>query len=121
MKTPGPDHPITVYPTQGRVTVRWNGQIIADTTRALTLEEAGFPTMQYIPTEDVEAAVLEPSPHVTYCPYKGDATYFTLKAPGQRTLNAAWTYKEPFETFASIAGYQPFYPDRVQQISVVKA
>jgi len=120
MKIPGIDHPITVQPTQGRVTVRWNGQIIADTTRALTLEEAGFASVQYIPLEDVEASLLEPSPHVTYCPYKGDATYFTLKASGQRTLNAVWTYKEPFEAVAPIAGYLAFYPDRVQQISVVE-
>ena len=119
MKIPGADHPITVQPTHGRVTVRWNGQIIADTTRALTLEEAGFASVQYIPREDVEAGLLEPSPHVTYCPYKGDATYYTLKAPGQRTLNAVWTYQEPFEAVASIAGYLAFYPDRVQQILVV--
>lgn len=118
MKIPGPDHPITVKPTEGRVTVRWNSGVIADTTRALTLEEAGFAPVQYIPLADVNAEVLEPSPHVTYCPYKGDATYYTLKATGNRILNAVWTYKEPFEAVASIAGYVAFYPDRVDKITV---
>lgn len=120
MKIPGPDHPINVRATEGRVTVRWNGQIIADTTAALTLEEAGFAPVQYIPLADVEAGVLEPSPHVTYCPYKGDATYFTLKAGGQRSLNAVWTYREPFAAVAEIAGYLAFYPDRVDKISLVE-
>lgn len=118
MKIPGPDHPISVKASAGRVTVRWNGQLIADSSRALTLEEAGFAPVQYLPLEDVEASVLEPSPHVTYCPYKGDATYYTLKAGGQRTLNAVWTYKEPFAAVASIAGYVAFYPDRVDKIHV---
>jgi uncharacterized protein (DUF427 family) len=118
MKIPGPDHPISVKASVGRVTVRWNGQLIADSSRALTLEEAGFAPVQYLPLEDVEASVLEPSPHVTYCPYKGDATYYTLKAGGQRTLNAVWTYKEPFAAVASIAGYVAFYPDRVDRIQL---
>lgn len=117
MKIPGPDHPITVKPTEGRVSVRWNGQVIADTSRALTLEEAGFAPVQYIPLADVEASVLEPSPHATYCPYKGDASYYTLKAEGQRTLNAVWTYREPFPAVAQIAGHVAFYPERVEKIS----
>lgn len=120
MKIPGPDHPISVRPTQARVTVRWNGQVIADTTGALILEEAGFAPVHYIPLSDVEPGVLEPSPHVTYCPYKGDATYFTLKAAGQRTLNAVWTYREPFAAVAEIAGYLAFYPDRVDKILVAE-
>ena len=118
MKIPGPDHPITVKATEGRVTVRWNGQVIADTTGALTLEEAGFAPVQYVPLADVKAEVLEPSPHVTYCPYKGDASYFTLKAASLRIVNAVWTYKEPFEAVASIAGYLAFYPDRVDKIAI---
>ena len=120
MKIPGPDHPITVKPTEGRVTVRWNGQQIAASDRALTLEEAGFAPVQYLPLEDVQADLLEPSPHVTYCPYKGDASYYTLKTDGQRTLNAVWTYKEPFEAVSAIAGYLAFYPDRVDQIKVTE-
>jgi uncharacterized protein (DUF427 family) len=118
MKIPGPDHPITVKPTEGRVTVHWNGQIIADTTRALTLEEAGFAPVQYIPLADVEAGVLEPSPHVTYCPYKGDASYYTLNAKGLRILNAVWTYKAPFEAVATILDHLAFYPDRVDKIMI---
>ncbi|MBN9420094.1 hypothetical protein ABS71_00070 [bacterium SCN 62-11] len=120
MKIPGPDHPITVKPTEGRVTVRWNGQEIADSGRALTLEEAGFPPVQYLPLEDVRSELFEPSPHVTYCPYKGDASYYTLKGEGQRSLNAVWTYKEPFAAVASIAGYVAFYPDRVDKITVTE-
>lgn len=118
MKIPGPDHPISVAPAAGRVVVRWNGRVIADSSRALTLEEAGFAPVHYIPAEDVVAEVLEASPHLTYCPYKGDASYFTLNASGMRTLNAVWCYKEPFPAVADIAGYLAFYPDRVDRITV---
>lgn len=114
---PGPRHPITIAPTGKTVVVRVGGQVIAESDRALTLEEAGYGPVQYVPLEDVDDAVLTPTEHETYCPYKGDASYYSIPAGGDRSLNAVWTYETPFEAMAQIKDYVAFYPDRVDKIS----
>lgn len=118
MKIPGPDHPIAITPTKGRVVVTWNGEIVADSRNALTLTEGSYPPAQYIPLADVKAAVLERSTHQTYCPYKGDAGYYTLKSGGTRTENAIWTYEHPYPAVAAIAGHVAFYPNKVDSIAI---
>ncbi len=108
IRIPGPDHPITIEPYSDRVVVRLRGEVIADSRDALVLREATYPAVHYIPRKDVQMGLLEPSPHQTYCPYKGDASY--LGAPG--LPNAVWSYETPYPAVAEIAGHLAFYPDR---------
>ena len=117
VKIPGPDHPIAIEPNTARVVVKVGGKVIADTTAALTLREASYPPVQYIPRRDVDMAALTRSEQTTYCPYKGDASYYSIPAGGDRSLNAVWTYETPFEAMAQIKDYVAFYPDRVDEIS----
>lgn len=114
MKLPGPDHPITITPNARRVRVTAGDVVIAETARALTLQEAKYPAVQYVPREDANMALLERTNRTTHCPYKGDASYYSVKA-GARTLdNAIWTYETPFPAMAEIAGHLAFYPDKVK-------
>ena len=111
---PGPDHPITIEPTGTRVVARVGSQIIADTTRALTLREANYPPVQYIPLDDVDQTLLAPSAAATYCPYKGDASYYSITAADGILADAVWSYREPYEAVADIAGRVAFYTERVE-------
>ena len=117
MKIPGPDHPIEIQPTPSRIMVTVGGKIIANSQDALTLSEAGYPPVQYIPRRDVNMAALTRSGHATYCPYKGEASYYSIPAGGDRSTNAVWTYEAPFPAMAAIAGYVAFYSDRVDEIA----
>ena len=117
MRVPSPDHPISIEANSARVVVTVGGQVIADTRAALTLREASYPPVQYFPREDVNMAALTRSEHTTYCPYKGDASYFSIPAGGDGSFNAAWSYEAPFEAMAQIKAYVAFYPDRVDEIS----
>jgi uncharacterized protein (DUF427 family) len=116
MKLPGPDHPITIARNAKRVRVHFAGKVIADTTRALNLQEASYPAVNYIPRADVDMAALTRTAHHTHCPYKGDASYFTISR-GERTAdNAVWSYEHPFPAMAEIQEHLAFYPDRVDGI-----
>lgn len=115
-KIPGPDHPIRIDRNPSRVVVLLAGRVVADTVHALTLREASYPPVHYIPREDVDMAALERTQHATYCPYKGDASYYSIRAGGELSVNAIWTYEEPFEAVAAIKDHLAFYPDRVDSI-----
>ena len=117
MKIPGSDHPISIDANPARIVVIVGEKVIADTHHALTLREASYPAVQYIPRRDVDMAALKRSEHTTYCPYKGDASYYSIPAGGDRSLNAVWSYENPFEAMAQIKDYVAFYPDRVDEIS----
>jgi uncharacterized protein (DUF427 family) len=119
VKIPGPDHPIFITPTPGRVIVRLGGRVIADTRRALTLREASYPGVKYIPRQDVDMSLLERTDHATYCPYKGDASYFSLPVGGERSRNAVWSYEQPYAAVAEIRDHLAFYPDRVDAIEEI--
>lgn len=114
MKLPGPDHPITITPTPRRVRVTAGDIVIAETTKALTLKEARYPAVQYVPREDANMALLERTDRVTHCPYKGDASYYSIKADGKTLDNAIWTYETPFPAMTEITGHLAFYPDKVK-------
>jgi uncharacterized protein (DUF427 family) len=116
MKVPGPDHPITIEPNPNRIVVSVAGRIVADTAHALTLREAGYRPVQYIPRKDVDMTLLERSDHTTYCPYKGDCGYFSIPLGGGRSINAAWSYEDPYEAVGAIKDHVAFYPDRVGAI-----
>jgi uncharacterized protein (DUF427 family) len=114
-KIPGPDHPITIEENRGRVVVSVAGRVIADTRDALTLREASYPPVQYIPRKDVDMALLKRTDHATYCPYKGDCAYYSIPLGAERGVNAVWTYETPFAAVAAIKDHLAFYPDRVDQ------
>ncbi|HXD44633.1 MAG TPA: DUF427 domain-containing protein [Pseudolabrys sp.] len=118
MKQPGPDHPITISRSGRHVRVRFGGRIIADTTRALELKEASYPPVFYIPRADADMSALTPTAHHTHCPYKGDASYFTISAGERRAENAVWSYEAPFPAMAEIKEHLAFYPNRVDEIEV---
>jgi uncharacterized protein (DUF427 family) len=117
IKIPGPDHPITIEPNAARVVVVVAGRVVADTTAALTLHEANHEIVQYIPRADVDMALFERTDHGSYCPYKGDASYYSIPAGGTRSANAVWTYEDPYAAVAAIKDYVAFYPDRVDAIT----
>jgi uncharacterized protein (DUF427 family) len=112
-RIPGPDHPITIAPTDQRFVVRAHGKVVADSSATLTLSEAAYPPVQYFPLADVDEAVLRPSSSSTYCPYKGDASYYSIAVADGEIDDAIWTYTEPYPAVAEIAGHVAFYPDRV--------
>jgi uncharacterized protein (DUF427 family) len=116
VKIPGPDHPITIEPNAKRVVVTIAGKTIADSRNALTLREANYPPVQYIPRKDVDMTLLERTEHTSYCPYKGDASYYSLPLGGERSANAVWTYESAYDAVGQIAGHVAFYPDRVDSI-----
>jgi uncharacterized protein (DUF427 family) len=117
IKLPGPDHPISIQHNPDRVVVSVAGQAIADTRNALTLREADYSPVQYIPRQDVDFAQLEQTDHATYCPYKGDCNYYSVPAGGKKSVNAVWTYEDPYPAVAQIQGHVAFYPDRVDEIA----
>jgi uncharacterized protein (DUF427 family) len=116
MKQPGPDHPISIEASNKRVRVRFAGKLVADTTRALMLKEASYPPVYYIPRADADMSLLKPTDHATHCPYKGDASYFTIAADGRESGNAIWSYEQPFPAVAEIKDHLAFYPSRVDSI-----
>lgn len=113
IKTPGPDHPITVEKNPERVVVRVGDQVVADTTAALVLRESTYPAVQYVPLTDVNPAFLKETDTSTYCPFKGDASYYTLVTDEGEHVDAIWTYLEPHPAVAEIAGHVAFYPNKV--------
>jgi uncharacterized protein (DUF427 family) len=117
IKLPSPDHPISIRRNPARVVVSVAGQVIADTRSALTLREADYPPVQYIPREDVDLTQLKRTDHATYCPYKGDCSYYSVPAGGKKSVNAVWTYEDPYPAVEEIKGHVAFYPDRVDEIA----
>jgi len=116
VKIPNPEHPIAIAPNPARVVVTVAGRVVADTRAALTLCEASYRPVHYIPREDVDMALLTRSAHATYCPYKGDCAYYSIPLGGENSVNAIWTYEQPYEAVASIKDRIAFYPNRVDSI-----
>src|ERR1700676_2372312 len=108
IKLPGPDHPITIEPSRDRVLVRLARQVIADTREALTLREAKYPPVQYIPRKDVNMALLTRTEHATYCPYKGDSSYYSIAVGKERSVNSVWSYESPYSAVAAIKDHVAF-------------
>jgi len=116
IRTPGPEHPITIEPNPARVVVTFGGRVVADSRAALSLRESTYPAVQYIPASDVDMSLLERTRHTTYCPFKGDAAYYSVTVDGATAKNAVWTYEAPHDAVARITGHLAFYPDRVDAI-----
>lgn len=118
---PGPDHPITLEKSASRVVVTVAGKVVADSTNAIVLRESTYPGVAYIPREDVDVSLLERTDHTTWCPYKGDASYYSIPAGGERSTNAIWTYEAPHDAVAEIKDHVAFYPNRVDSIEELPA
>ena len=116
IKIPGPDHPISIQRDTERVIVSVAGRVIAETRQALTLCEAQYPAVHYIPRKDVDMTLLARTDRTTYCPYKGDCSYFSIPLGGERSINAVWSYEAPYAAVTPIKDYLAFYPDRVDAI-----
>lgn len=114
MKTPGPDHPIRMETNPRRVRGRVENHVIADTADALTLSEADYAPVQYLPRKDVETGFLSQTDKVTHCPYKGDATHYSMMINGDLMENCAWSYEAPFPAVEAIRGRIAFYVDKVE-------
>ncbi|WP_448953156.1 DUF427 domain-containing protein [Labrys neptuniae] len=116
MRIPGPDHPITIEPSGERVVIRVGGRVIADSRQALSLKEASYPAVLYVPRGDVDMSALTRTDHATYCPYKGECSYYSIPTGGDRAVNAVWTYETPYPSVTAIKEHLAFYPDRVDAI-----
>jgi uncharacterized protein (DUF427 family) len=114
IKIPGPDHPITIEKNPNRVVISYAGQVLAATSNALTMREAKYPAIQYIPRADVDIAKLARTAHTTYCPFKGNCSYYSLPGGEECGTNAVWTYEAPFPAVETIRDHLAFYPDRVE-------
>jgi uncharacterized protein (DUF427 family) len=118
VRIPGPDHPITITPNAARVIVSVGGKVVADSAHALSLKEATYPAVLYIPRSDVDMSLLARTDHATYCPFKGDCSYYSIPAGGERSVNAVWSYEAPYASVAEIRDHVAFYPDRVDSIEL---
>jgi uncharacterized protein (DUF427 family) len=115
-RIPGPDHPISIEPTPSHVVVRVAGKVVVDTRSALILREASYPPMLYLPRSDADLSLLQRTDHATYCPYKGDCSYYSIPVGGAKSINAVWTYEEPYAAVEAIKGYLAFYRDRIDSV-----
>jgi uncharacterized protein (DUF427 family) len=118
IRIPGPDHPITITPFEGAVKVTVAGKTMAESSRTLLLEEKGYSPVYYIPREDADMSLLVRTTHYTYCPYKGDCTYYSIPIGGTKSEFAVWTYEHPYEAVAVIKNHLAFYPTRVDDLTV---
>ena len=119
IRIPGPDHPIAISPAEATIRVTVAGRIVAESTRALRLEEKGYPPVYYLPRNDADMSLFVRTAHYTYCPYKGDCSFYSIPIGGANSDNAVWTYEGPYEAVASIGGYLAFYPSCVDAIEVI--
>jgi uncharacterized protein (DUF427 family) len=115
VKIPDATHPITIRSTGSRVTVRVGGVTVAESDNALSLAEASYPVVQYIPIADVDQSLLRRAESHTYCPYKGEASYYSLQTQdGATETDLIWTYEQPYDAVAEIADHVAFYPNRAE-------
>jgi uncharacterized protein (DUF427 family) len=119
IKIPGSDHPIAISLADGSVRVTIAGKIVAESTQALLLEEKGYAPVYYLPRTDADMSLLVRTTHYTYCPYKGDCTYYSIPLGGTKSEYAVWTYENPYQAVADIKDHLAFYPTRVDAIEVI--
>lgn len=116
MASQAPAHRITIEPNPKRIQVKFNGQVVVDTTRALTLREGNQPPVQYLPRADANLSHFVRTETTTTCPFKGEASYYSLDVDGQMAPDAVWTYETPNPEVTAIKDHLAFYPNRVELI-----
>ncbi|MEN8184376.1 MAG: DUF427 domain-containing protein [Myxococcota bacterium] len=109
-----PDYRVDLEPNAGRVRVRLAGEVVADSERALLVRETKHDPVVYFPRQDVRFDLLERTEHRTFCPFKGDACYWTLRVGDRTETDLVWSYEDPFEEVEGLKDYVSFYPDRVE-------
>ena len=114
-----PDHRVDLLPEERRVRVTFGGTVIADSKRALRVEETGHGPVHYVPEKDVRLDLMHPTEHKTYCPFKGDCSYWTVAVDGGKAENAVWGYRAPYDEANGLAGHYAFYTSRVDSIEVL--
>jgi uncharacterized protein (DUF427 family) len=114
------EHPITIVEAKGRTQVTWKGAVIADSAKALDLKEATYPSVKYIPRAHADMRLLRRTSHTSHCPYKGDASYFSIMVDGHVSENAVWSYENPLPGVAAIKDHLAFYPTRVDRIEEIE-
>ena len=119
IKIPGPDHPITISPAEGKIRVTVAGKVVAGSSHALRLDQKGYPPVYYISRTDAGMSLLVRTTHYTYCPYKGDCTYYSIPIGGTKSEFAVWTYEKAYDSVASIKDYLAFYPTRLDAIEII--
>jgi uncharacterized protein (DUF427 family) len=119
IRIPGPDHPITISPAEGKVRVRVAGRIVAETSQALRLEEKGYSPVYYLPRNDADMSLLVRTTHYSYCPYKGDCTYYSIPIGGSKSEYAVWTCEKPYAAVPEIREHRALHPSRVDAIGVI--
>jgi uncharacterized protein (DUF427 family) len=119
IRIPGPNHPITISPAEGKVRVTVAGRIIAESAQALRLDEKGYPSVYYLPRTDADMSLLVRTTHYSYCPYKGDCSYYSIPIGGSKSEYAVWTYEKPYDAVTEIKERLAFYPTRVDAIEVI--
>lgn len=117
--TRNPDHTVRFEKSDKRIVVKFADEVIADTQQALICKESGYQDAFYIPMTDTNLGVFRPTDHSSFCPYKGEASYWTIEIGGARSVNAAWSYDLPFDEAAEVIQHFAFYPDRVESIEVL--
>jgi len=117
-RVPGPDHPITIEASRSHIVVSVAMIEIVNARYALILREANYPPVFYVPRKDVDMSLLRRTDHVTYCPYKGECSYYSIPVGGAKSINAVWSYEEPYAAVAEIKGHLAFYRERVDSISI---
>jgi len=118
-----PEHRVDLLPETRRVRVTFAGQIVADTNAAVRCEETGHEPVHYIPEKDMRLELMRPTDHKTYCPFKGDCSYWTIEVEKggnkRQSENAVWGYRAPYDEAKGLAGHYAFYKSRVEAIEVI--
>ena len=109
-----PDYRIDLDPSEQRIRVTFEGEVVADSERALVVRETRHAEVLYFPRDDVRFDHLERSEHETFCPFKGDASYWSLRVGDRLEENAVWSYEDPFDQVAGLKDFVAFYADRVE-------
>jgi len=117
-----PEHRVDLLPETRRVRVTFAGTVIADSTSAIRCEETGHGPVHYIPAKDMRLDLMQPTEHKTYCPFKGDCSYWTIAVDGaggrKQSENAVWGYQAPYDEASGLAGHYAFYNTRVDAVEV---
>jgi uncharacterized protein (DUF427 family) len=109
-----PDHRVDIEPSSKRIRIKLGGEVVADSDRTLTVLETNHEPVAYFPRQDVRFDLLEPTSHQTFCPFKGDASYWSIRVGNDVRENAVWSYEDPFPQVERLKDYVAFYPDRVE-------
>lgn len=121
-KSPGhqkwPDHRVEEQRTNERLQVEVNGEVIADSTDVIVVDEDEQPKRYYFPRSDVKMDLLERSDTKSKCPFKGEASYFTLRAGGEQLRDVVWTYEDPYEEHRALANRIAFYEEKLPKFEL---